>query len=59
MKFLIWLGCLAVPSVIKTILEMNGIRLGMIPTILLFGAAIFLARFLVNKWKESRGEDWP
>ena len=50
MKFLIWVFVLLIPSILTTMLKKAGIFLGAIPTILLYGGAYLLAKFLCAKW---------
>jgi len=46
MKVLIWIGCLLIYPIINVILQMNGVLLGAIPTALLVGGSIALAKYL-------------
>lgn len=56
MKVFIWLGCFFVPAFIKVLLQNNGIGLGAIPTVILYGAALWAARHLCQKWDERKRE---
>lgn len=49
MKFLIWFFCLFVAAAISTACKMNGIILGGIPTVLLYGGAFRIAALLCKK----------
>ncbi len=53
MKILIWILCLSVPAIIKTILDSNGIVLGAIPTVILWAPALWLARHFCKKLDED------
>lgn len=59
MKILIWFLCLFAHAFITTLLKSNGILLGGIPTALLIGGAMWLAKTLCKKWDEraKQGED--
>ena len=59
MKVLIWILCIFANALITTILKESGILLGAIPTMILFGAMLWLARTLCKKWDEhtGRGDD--
>lgn len=59
MKVLIWILCIFANALITTILKESGILLGAIPTMILFGAMLWLARTLCKKWDEhkERGDD--
>lgn len=55
MKVLIWVLCFFANALITTVLkEELGIGLGAIPTILLFGGTIWLARTLCKKWDKHK-----
>lgn len=56
MKILIWGGMIFAVSAITTALRMNGILLGAIPTMLIYGAALFLAGTLCKLWDHHRNE---
>lgn len=56
MKFLIWFVCIAIYAVVTTALQMSGIILGGIPTFLLFGGTLWLARTISKFWSESQEE---
>ena len=56
MKFLIWFGCILAYSLITTALRTSGILLGAIPTMILFGAMMWLAHFLCKKWDEHKAD---
>ena len=49
MKALIWVVCIFVYAVIQTLLTESGIILGGIPTAILFGTMMFIARTLSSK----------
>lgn len=51
MKILILFLCIFAASVLQSLLKMNGITLGSIPTTLLYGAALWLAKTLTLAWK--------
>ena len=51
-KILIYFLCLFFSEIIKTWIRNAGILLGAIPTVLIFLAAIFLARLLCKKLDE-------
>lgn len=57
MKVLIWFLCIFAYTLITTLLKGNGIILGGIPTMILFGAMLWLARTLCKKWDERKGEN--
>lgn len=59
MKVLIWILCFFANALITTVLKESGILLGAIPTMILFGATLWLARTLCKKWGEhkERGDD--
>lgn len=54
MKGLIWFLCILVNFLITFILGWNGVTLGGIPTAILFGATIGLAKRLCKKWAEHK-----
>lgn len=55
MKVLIWVLCFFANALITTVLkEELGIGLGAIPTILLYGGTIWLARILCKKWDNHK-----
>lgn len=56
MKVLIWVACIALYGGLTTALQMNGILLGGIPTFLLFGGTMWLAKTVSKFWSESREE---
>lgn len=56
MKILIWFLCILVYAVITVLLNMSGIILGGIPTVILVGGAMWLAKTLCKKWDERKGE---
>ena len=56
MKAVIWLGCIFSLSFFMVILKNSGIILGGIPTALLFGGMLWLARTLCKKWDEHKAE---
>ena len=54
MKFLIWFLCILANSIITTIIKEAGVILGAIPTVILFGATMWLAKTLCKKWDEHK-----
>lgn len=54
MKFLIWFLCIFANAIITTIIKEAGVILGAIPTVILFGATMWLARTLCKKWDEHK-----
>lgn len=50
MKVLIWFICIVVPSCIQVAFKRLGASLGGLPTLILCGSFIALARFLCRKW---------
>lgn len=56
MKILIWFLCILVYAIITVLLNMSGIILGGIPTVILVGGAMWLAKTLCKKWDERKGE---
>ena len=54
MKVLIWIGCCLIPIIVNTTFLEMGIRLGGIPTGLLYGGSIYLANKLCKKWDMRR-----
>lgn len=54
MKFLIWFLCFIVNALITTLIKETGVILGAIPTVILYGATIWLARTLCKKWDEYK-----
>ena len=54
MKFLIWFLCIFANAIITTIIKEAGVILGAIPTVVLFGATMWLARALCKKWDEHK-----
>lgn len=56
MKVLIWFLCIFANALITTLLKESGIILGAIPTMILFGAMLWLARTLCKKWDEHKGK---
>lgn len=53
-KILIWIGCLFIYSVIVSALAASGIILGGFPTILLFGATLYLAKKFCDGYEDSK-----
>lgn len=53
MKVLIWVGCIFVTSLIVGVLGYAGVRLGAIPTVLLYAAMIWVARSLCKAHDEK------
>lgn len=58
MVILIWVLCFLAFGLVQSLLQLIGITLGGIPTILLFAGTIFLARTLVKLWKEKHPDDY-
>ena len=56
MKILIWFLCLLVYAIITTTFQWNGIYLGAIPTMILFGVALILARSLCKAYDKHKNE---
>lgn len=54
MKILIWIGCMAIPSITAMLVKDNGILLGGIPSAILYGLAVWLACTLCAKLDWSR-----
>ena len=54
MKGLIWFMCVVANAVFTIIFNANGILLGAIPTMILFGTTFWLARTLCKKWDENK-----
>lgn len=54
MKFLIWFLCIFANALITTLIKETGVILGGIPTVVLYGATIWLARTLCKKWDERK-----
>ena len=54
MKFLIWFLCIFAYALIKTLIKETGVMLGGIPTVILVGVTILLARLLCEKWDEHK-----
>lgn len=54
MKFLIWFLCIFANALITTLIKETGVILGAIPTVILYGATIWLARTLCKKWEEHK-----
>lgn len=55
MKVLIWILCIFANALIITLLKESGIRLGGIPTMILFSAMLWLAGTLCKKWDKHKG----
>ncbi len=53
MKVLIWVGCVFAYAVVTVLINSSGIMLGAIPTVLLFGGTMWLARTLCSKYDEN------
>jgi hypothetical protein len=56
MKVLIWVLCFFANALITTIIKGNGVILGAIPTVILYGVTIWLARTLCKKWDERKAD---
>lgn len=54
MKVLIWILCFFANALITTLIKEGGIILGGIPTALMFGGTLWLARTLCKKWDEHK-----
>lgn len=54
MKFLIWFLCIFANALIATLIKETGVILGAIPTVVLYGATIWLSRTLCKKWDEHK-----
>ena len=52
MKVLIWFLCILANATITTLINEAGIILGGIPTALMFGATLWLARTICRKWDD-------
>ena len=50
MKVLIWVGCIFSLALILTLIASSGFILGGLPSVLLFGGMIFLAKTLCKQW---------
>jgi len=54
MKVLIWFLCIFANALFTTLIKKAGVLLGAIPTVILYGAACWLARTLCKKWDEHK-----
>lgn len=54
MKVLIWIGCFFANALLTTLINGSGVSLGGIPTAILFGVTLWLARTLCKKWDERK-----
>lgn len=54
MKFLIWFLCFFANALITTLIKEAGVILDAIPTVILYGVTIWLARTLCKKWDEHK-----
>lgn len=54
MKVLIWFLCFFADALITTLIKNSGVTLGAIPTAILFGGTLWLARTLCKKWDEHK-----
>lgn len=54
MKVLIWLLCGLVGTSITTLLNTNGIYLGGLPTVALWGVLFFLTKTLCKEWDDHK-----
>lgn len=54
MKFSIWFLCIFANALITTLIKETGVILGAIPTVVLYGATIWLAKTLCKKWDEHK-----
>lgn len=57
MKFLVWFIALLIPAIIVNIARLSGILLGALPTFIIWGIAIFLARYICKSIDEKREEE--
>ena len=57
MKFFIWFLCFLAYTFLNTVLTMNGILLGAIPTAALVGCTVWVAHTLCKKFDESKKEE--
>lgn len=57
MKVLIWILCFFANALITTIIRGRGVILGAIPTVILYGVTIWLARTLCKKWDEYKADN--
>ena len=57
MKVLIWAGCIIALAIIQTAITRAGILLGGIPTMILYGAGIWIASVLCKKVDENNGSN--
>lgn len=54
MKILIWFGCFFVSGLIQVAMKNQGITLGMLPVMALYGLSYWAARTLCLKWDERK-----
>lgn len=54
MKVLIWVLCILVYSLITMTLQVCGLQLGGIPTVILAGGTFWLARMFCRKWDDRK-----
>lgn len=54
MKIFIWFLCILANAIITTVIKESGVILGAIPSVLLFGGTMWLARTLCKKWDEHK-----
>ena len=59
MKVLIWVVTLFCLALIQTFLRMSGVILGAIPTVILFGAALYIAKALCKSVDQKRMVENP
>lgn len=59
MKVLIWFLCIAAYAVFTTFLGMKGITLGGIPTCILVGFMMFVAKTLCQIYDDQKGKNNP
>ncbi len=59
MKVLIWFLCILTASVVSVLIQLSGVILGAVPIIILYGAAILLARTLCKKWDKHKKNKKP
>lgn len=58
MKVLIWIACFFVYGIVDTLINYTGMRLGGVPTIILFAITIWIAKSLCSSW-DDRNDTKP
>lgn len=56
MKTLIWLGCAVVAGIFSVLIDYAGIKLGAIPSIIVFSPFFWIADRLCKRWEEKHPE---